>query len=116
MSGALFWAPRVLCILAIAFVSLFALDVFQQARGFWPTIAALAMHLVPSFAMIAALAVAWRWEWVGTLLFGVCAVFFAIVVRAPWWGKAIFVAPCLATARLFLLNWRRRPPESGSPN
>jgi hypothetical protein len=108
MNRALFWAPRALCILFIAFVSLFALDVFQEGRGFWQTVAALAMHLIPSFVMIAVLAVAWRREWVGTLLFGAFVVLFAIIVRAPWWGKAMFVVPCVATAWLFLLNWRRR--------
>jgi hypothetical protein len=114
MRRALFWAPRALCILFIGFVSLFALDVFQEGRSFWPTVAALAIHLIPSFVMIAALAVAWRWEWVGTLLFGVCGVFFSIIVRAPWWGKAMFAAPCLLTAWLFYLNWRRRGCQAES--
>jgi len=116
MNRALYWAPRALCILFIAFVSLFALDVFEEGRGFWPTVAALTMHLIPSFAMIAVLAVAWRWEWIGALLFGIFAVFFAIIVRAPWWGKAMFAAPCLAMAWLFLLNWRGRSAEPGSAN
>jgi hypothetical protein len=102
----LFWAPRVLCILFILFVSMFALDVFQEGLGFWQTTVALAMHLIPSFVMVAALAIAWRWEWVGAVFFAACGIFFAVIVRSPWWGKAIFVAPCLLTAWLFLMNWR----------
>lgn len=59
---ALFWAPRALCTLFIAFVSLFALDVFGEGQGFWRTLVDLMMHFIPSFVMLAALVVAWRRE------------------------------------------------------
>jgi hypothetical protein len=113
---ALFWAPRALCILFIAFVSLFALDVFEEARGFWQTLAALAMHLIPTFIMVAALVVAWRWEWVGAVVFACCGVFFTVIVRGPWWTKIIFAAPCLLTAWLFLMNWRKRSERQRTAN
>jgi hypothetical protein len=114
-SRALFWAPRALCILFIAFVSMFALDAFGEGRGFWQTLVHLTMHLIPTFVMVAALVVAWRWEWVGTVVFTACGVFFMIIVRAPWWGKAIFAVPCLVTACLFLLNWLRRAELHARP-
>jgi hypothetical protein len=56
-------------ILFIAVLSLFALDVFDEGLGLWQTVVALAMHLRPTFFMVATLVVAWRWEWVGTLAF-----------------------------------------------
>ena len=37
----LFWLPRILAIIYIAFLSLFALDVFWEGYGFFETIAAL---------------------------------------------------------------------------
>ncbi|HNX86573.1 MAG TPA: hypothetical protein PKN12_06565 [Bacteroidales bacterium] len=59
------WFPRILCILAILFVSLFALDSFdpnlsatQQWLGFF-------MHLIPSFILIILLIIAWKWELIG---------------------------------------------------
>ncbi len=104
----LYWTPRVLCILFIAFVSIFALDVFGEAHGFWQTLAALAMHLVPSFVMAAALIAAWRWEWIGAAMFTLFGVFFLYIVRGPLSVKSTFVVPCLVTAGLFLLNWRTR--------
>ena len=104
----LYWAPRALCILFIAFVSMFALDVFEEPRGFWDTILALGMHLIPTFVMIALLLISWHWEWVGAVAFALIAIFFAAIVRAPWWGKAVFALPCLAVAWLFLQNWRIR--------
>ena len=55
-----FWMPRTLCALFAIFVSIFALDVFGE--GFWDTIVALLMHLVPTGIILIALAIAWRWN------------------------------------------------------
>ncbi|MBZ5724535.1 MAG: hypothetical protein LAP87_06015 [Acidobacteriia bacterium] len=106
--SAAFIAPRALSVAFIAFVSLFALDVFSEGFGFWQTLTHLAVHLIPTFFMVAALVLAWRREWVGTALFTAFGILFLIVVRAPWWGKAIFAAPCFLVGWLFLLNWRHR--------
>ena len=105
---ALFVAPRAICIFLIAFVSMFALDVFDEDRGFAQTAIALAIHLVPSFVMLAALVIAWRREWVGTVAFAGCALVFFLIVQGPWWGKTMFTLPCLLAAWLFLLNWLER--------
>ena len=59
----LFWTPRVLCLLFAVFLSLFALDVFNEGYGFWKTILALLMHLIPTWIVLAILAISWRWEW-----------------------------------------------------
>jgi hypothetical protein len=101
----LYWAPRALCMLFIAFVSMFALDVFGEGEGFWRTLAALAIHLVPSFVMLAALILAWRWEWIGAVLFAAIGIFFGMIVRGGPITKAMFVLPSLLTAVLFLWNW-----------
>jgi hypothetical protein len=63
--------------------------------------------------MVAALAVAWRWEWLGAVFFGGSGIFFAIIVRSPWWGKAIFAAPCFVAALLFLAGWKSKKGQSG---
>ena len=108
--GLVYCAPRGLAILFIGFISMFALDVFNEQLSFWQTLQHLAIHLAPSFVMIAFLALAWRWECAGSAAFAACAVFFG-VVRGPWWVKGVFVAPCLLTASLFLVNWvHRRSP------
>ena len=56
----LFWAPRILCILFAIFLSVFALDVFSEGYGFWQTIGALLLHLVPTFIVVIALLIGWR--------------------------------------------------------
>ena len=103
---ALCWAPRALCILLIAFVSIFALDVFQEGRGFWQTLVALVMHLIPTFVMLAALAISWRWEWAGSLIFGAGGLFFLSTVRGTTGTKLIFAMPCFLAAVMFLAGWR----------
>ena len=52
----LFWSPRVLGILIAIFVSLFALDVFAEGSSSWEIVVALAMHLIPTFVILIALA------------------------------------------------------------
>jgi hypothetical protein len=62
------WTARILCILAIIFVSIFALDSFSSERTFWQNSAAFLMHLIPSFVLLAVLIVAWKWEKVGGII------------------------------------------------
>lgn len=65
MKKFLYWLPRILAILFIGFVGLFALDAFGQPQWFL----ALVMHLIPSFVLVVVTIVAWRNELVGGWLF-----------------------------------------------
>ncbi|MGQ0603506.1 MAG: DUF7670 domain-containing protein [Anaerolineales bacterium] len=58
MEKLLFWIPRILTILFAGFVSLFALDVFVEGYGFWETLLALLMHLIPTGLILLSLAIA----------------------------------------------------------
>ena len=78
---ALYWTPRVLCILFALFLSIFALDVFGEGYSVWDTIVALFMHLIPVYMVIAALLVAWRWEWVGAVLFIALGVLYIAMAK-----------------------------------
>lgn len=118
LSGrALFWTPRALSIVFIAFLSLFALDVFDEHLGLWRTVLALTMHLIPSFVLIAALVLAWRWEWIGAALYA-CAgslyVWWVVSMSRPVpaamrliWILTI-AGPAFVIAGLFLANWFKR--------
>ena len=103
----LFWTPRILCILFCMFLSIFALDVFGEGQEFWGTVLALLMNLVPVFLVAIVLAIAWRWEWVGAVLFTALALIYVI-----WfWGRfplGVYFAiagPLVLLGILFLLNW-----------
>jgi len=98
----LFWAPRVLCVLLAVFLSIFALDVFSEGYGFGETILALLIHLVPTLIVVIALLIAWRWEWIGAILFIALALFYLISSGGESW---IITGPLLLIGILFLFNW-----------
>jgi hypothetical protein len=108
----LYWTPRVLCIVFAAFISIFALDVFGHGAGFWQTLLALLMHLLPTFLLIAVLVLSWRREWFGGILFivlGLLYIFWAWnkpFVR--WYIFLMMAGPPMLVGALFLLNWRHR--------
>ena len=100
----LFWTPRVLCILFAVFVSVFALDVFGEGYGFWETILALLIHLVPTYIVVIELVIAWRREWVGAILFIALALFYLVWSGRLDWSLVIS-GPLLLVGVLFLFNW-----------
>ncbi len=114
---ALFWTPRALSIVFIAFLSLFALDVFDEHLGLWRTVLALTMHLIPSLVLIAALVLAWRWEWIGAAIYagaGLLYVWWVVSMSRPVppamrliWILTI-AGPAFVIAGLFLANWLKR--------
>ena len=63
------WSPRILCILAILFISLFAADSFAPGLTIWQQLGAFFIHLIPSFILLASLIVAWKWERIGGIIF-----------------------------------------------
>ncbi len=114
----LFWTPRIVCILFAAFVSLFALDVFDEHLGFWKTVLALGIHLVPTWIVLGILAITWRWEWVGAILFNLLAVLYIVWAwgRFNWMAYAFISGPLCVIGILFLFNWLRRAEIHPSPN
>ena len=106
----LFWTPRIICILFACFISIFALDVFQENHGFWNTLLALLIHLIPTGLLLLILAVAWRWEWFGALFFSALGVLYFIAFwgRFHWSVYAIIAGPLFLLGGLFLLGWLRR--------
>jgi len=106
----LFWTPRILCILFAVFVSLFALDVFGEGYGFWGTMLALLMHLIPTGVILIVLAISWRWEWVGGILFIALGVLYMVMFRerAHWSAYLVISGPLFLVGVLFLINWLYR--------
>lgn len=108
----LFWTPRALCSAFAIFLSLFALDVFNEGYGFGKTVLALLIHLVPVYIVLLVLAIAWRWEWIGAAGFAGLAIWYAWGMwrRHPDWVQiapavAGIAGPLLLIAALFLVNW-----------
>jgi hypothetical protein len=106
----LLWTPRVLAILFAAFISMFAFDVFGEGYTFWETIVALVMHLVPTAAVLVALAIAWRWSWVGGILFLALGLVYILVFREGDWIVYLLISgPLFLVGALFLCSaWAQK--------
>src|SRR5689334_16049840 len=104
----LFWIPRILGLVFAALISLFALDVFNEHHGFWNIFAALLIHLVPTGILLLILALSWRWDWVGGVLFPALGGLYIIGCwgRFHWSAYVIISGSLFVLGTLFLLSWR----------
>ena len=66
--------------LAILFIGMFALDAFQPGLTIWQQLGGFLMHLIPSFILLAILLVAWKWEFVGGLIFTIIGLVFTPII------------------------------------
>ncbi len=103
----IYWAPRVLSILFAIFISLFALDVFGEGYGFWETLLGLLIHLVPVYLLVGGLLLAWRWPWVGAILYFALAILYVILSggQQHWTAYLAISLPLTVLSVLWLVNW-----------
>jgi len=73
------WTPRILCILAILFVSMFALDAFDPKLSLGEQLLNFFMHMIPSFVLTAFLIVGWKWPEAGGIIFLIIGL-----LASPW--------------------------------
>jgi hypothetical protein len=117
--GFLHWTPRILGVLFIIFISLFALDVFEEGHAWWELLLGFLIHLIPSYFLAAALIIAWRRPGLGGLLFLAVALGFIVrfnLVR-EWISFMLIAVPPLLIGALFLADWqlqRTRPGTASS--
>jgi len=112
----LHWAPRVLAMLAILFVSMFSLDAFHASVPLKDQILDWLMHMLPSFVLIIVLVIAWKWENIGGIIFLSVGLAFSPYV---FWGNythnhsiwlSFFIIltitfPFMLTGFLFMLSY-----------
>jgi len=118
-TGVLHWIPRIICIIAILFVSLFAADAFQPGLTIWQQLGAFFVHLIPSFILIAFLIIAWKWEKIGGIIFVVIGLGLSPFVfkhnysmnDSVWMSLGIIGAitfPFIIVGILFILNYYKK--------
>lgn len=76
----LYWSPRVLTILAILFISLFALDAFHPGEPLTQQLLHFLLHLIPSFVLLAVLLLAWKRELAGGILFALIGLVMSPII------------------------------------
>ena len=104
-SSWLLWTPRVLGVAIALFLAVFALDSFERgvSRDALPD---FALHLVPALLAATAVALAWRWPWLGGMVFVSLAGAYALIASGhPDWLPVI-AGPLLVVGLLFFWSWR----------
>lgn len=94
------WAARILGILAVAFISLFALDALAEGAGFGQKIVAFLLHMIPSFGLIIVLIIAWKLELVGGILMTLVGLAASAFVYSLNYGRSHSVPRGLQTAAM----------------
>ncbi len=115
----IFWLPRLLCILAILFISMFALDAFEPGLPLSQQILGFMIHMIPSFVLILALVIAWKWEYIGGIIFALIGLVTGPVIyslnyhrshsaRISWMVVCMVCLPFFVVGILFILsNFRK---------
>jgi hypothetical protein len=108
----LLWGPRIAGLLLAGFLSLFALDAFNQG-SLIAAVPAFAIHLIPSLLVLTVVAAAWKYEWIGAIAFIGLAVVYAMMVggRVDW--IVAISAPLALVGVLFLVSWRHHADRHG---
>jgi len=111
ISKYLYWSPRILAITITAFISLFSLDVFSEGYSFWEMIVAFLIHNIPTFILVLAIIIAWKWEHIGGLIFIFIGFAYLVLVSGNFEYELGFFITVLIisgipilTGILFLLN------------
>ncbi|MGE5383001.1 MAG: hypothetical protein ACM3PX_06215 [Omnitrophica WOR_2 bacterium] len=117
MKKAIHWLPRILTILAICFVSIFALDAFNKQLTILQQLEAFFVHMIPSFVLLVLLGVAWQHKLTGGIIFTVLGIAFGIFLYI--WNLRInhnvfmtigivatLALPFIVAGILFLLDYR----------
>ncbi len=108
VSQVLYWAPRVLALAYALFLGTFALDAFGEGFGFRGTFRAVMMHLIPTYIVLIVLALAWRREKLGAILFAALAIFYIIWTWGNHWSSFVAIAgPLLLIGVLFQISWMK---------
>lgn len=102
----LYWLPRVLSLFFVIFLSLFALDVFNEYQGL-AVIVPLLIHLSPSFILLLVVIPAWKYDLIGAVAFISFAFLYMYDVgfNRPWSWYAGIVVPSFSVGILYLLSW-----------
>ena len=102
------WAPRLLGIATGLFLAMFALDAIGEPG------LALLIHLAPAAMVAGVVAMAWRFELVGSLGFLALGIAYIALAwgRFPWTAYAAISGPLFLTAILFAISWTVRYPRS----
>lgn len=120
------WLPRIICILSILFISMFAADSFEGGLTIWQQLSAFLFHLIPSFVLIGLLILAWRMEFIGGLIFiliGIVLSPFVFIMNykmnnSVWMSLFIILSitiPFIIVGILFIVSHKMKKNKTAEP-
>jgi hypothetical protein len=109
------WTPRVLCILAILFLEMFAMDSFDPSYTLGQQLLTFLMHSIPAIILTGFLILAWKKELIGGIIFILIGVGFSPFIfthnyamnHSVWISLSIILMitfPFVLTGGLFLIS------------
>lgn len=117
----IYWAPRIISILFLCFLTIFSFDVITPGASAGETAAGLFMHNIPVFVLAAILAVSWKREIIAGIIFTVVGLLFLVrsvmttVTNGFAWAVLpevlLLAGPALLVGVLFIINWRIRQAD-----
>lgn len=120
------WLPRILCMAAILFISVFVLDAFNPEKTVWEQIGDFVIHLIPSFVLIIFLLIAWKREFIGGILFILIGIGFSPFIflhnykmnQSVWMSLMVILlitVPFIVVGILFLVSHKMKKKKRSSP-
>lgn len=101
-----YWLPRIMAMVFIGFLAVFAFDVFQPGKSMTEIIRAFLIHLMPNYLLILALLIAWKKEELGGFLFILIGIFFSVFFNTYTLFSAFMLVsfPAFLIGVLFLVH------------
>jgi hypothetical protein len=115
VSRFVFWTPRILSIILIAFLVIMSLDVFEIGMNFWQILGGLFMHNIPVLILLVVFAISWKYEIVGGIVFilaGILYIFISVRNVDDWrialaWSIQI-AGTAFVIGGFFIANWMKK--------
>lgn len=103
----IYWIPRILGILYVIFLGIFALDVFIPNQPISYYLINLFMHLIPNFILLIFILIAWKYERVGGFLFLMSFLVMSTLFwdKGFWWMQILLFSPLLVISLLFFMDF-----------
>lgn len=99
-------AARILAILFAAFISIFALDVFQGGQSISQVLTALFMHLIPTFVILIFIWASWKRPLFGAILFPSLGILYFILAQGQDLIAYLLIAmPPFLIGLLYLISY-----------
>ncbi len=113
----IYWIPRILSILLIAFLAFMSFDVITEDAIIWEILLGLFIHNIPAIILLIVLIISWKHEIVGGIVFNLAGLFYIatliFVFKGMTWldiliNGSLISGVAFIVGILFLINWFKK--------